>query len=106
MRSVLLLALLAALVLSPRAEKHVREGHCPGGKRTKGKSVFIDCSDLAGLLEKAEAVKPARQKNGRDKRVVSGKEPVGTDGRSKKPVKSYVVIAEPEGAVVTMYPGR
>ncbi len=104
--SRLLLALLLALALSPRAEKHVREGHCAGGKRTKGKSVFLDCSDLAGLLEKAEAAEPGRQKNGRDKRVVATKEPVGTDGRSKKPVKSYVVISEPDGAVVTMYPGR
>lgn len=26
--------------------------------------------------------------------------------RAEKPVKSCVVIAEPDGAVVTMYPGR
>lgn len=84
----------------------MREGHCAGGKRTKGKSVFLDCSDLSGLLERAEGPAPRRQKNGRDKRVVATKEPVGTDGRSKKPVKSYVVIAEPDGAVVTMHPGR
>jgi len=31
---------------------------------------------------------------------------IGTDGRSDKPMRTYVVIAEPDGQVVTMYPGR
>jgi predicted RNA-binding protein YlqC (UPF0109 family) len=32
---------------------------------------------------------------------------IGTDGRSRKPVKTFVTISEPEdGAVITMYPGN
>jgi len=41
-----------------------------------------------------------------DKRVAAGKDALGTDGRSGRPVKTCVVISEPDGAVVTMYPGR
>ena len=99
-------AAAAELRLSPRAERHVREGHFAGGKRSFGKSLFAPGADLAKLLKAAENSKPRREKNGRDKRVTDAKAVVGTDGRSGKPVKTYVVIAEPGGEVVTMYPGR
>ncbi|MEQ1918352.1 MAG: hypothetical protein ABL955_04075 [Elusimicrobiota bacterium] len=96
----------AVLRLSPRAEKHIREGHFPEGSRTRGKSVFVAGTDLLKLLKSAESSKPRREKNGRDKRVTDAKAVIGSDGRSGKPVKTYVVIAEPDGEVVTMYPGR
>ncbi len=108
---VVLLSVSAAsaattLTLGARAEKHVRESHFAGGSRSRGKSLFQPDMDLRKLLKAAESAKPRRQANGRDKRVAGGESEVGTDGRTGKPVKTFVVIAEPGGAVVTMYPGR
>lgn len=94
------------LRLSERAERHVREGHFPEGVRSRGKSVFVAGTDLLKLLKAAEKSRPRREKNGRDKRVTDAKAVVGSDGRSGRPVKTYVVISEPDGEVVTMYPGR
>lgn len=94
------------LRLSKRAEKHVREGHFPGGRNTRGKSQFLPKTDLIPLLKAAGASEPSRQANGRDKRVTDAGRTIGTDGRSRKPLSTYVVIAEPDGEVVTMYPGR
>lgn len=109
--AVLLLAAAArgtetVLTLGARAEKHVRESHFAGGSRNRGKSLFRPDTDLRKLLKTAETAKPRRQANGRDKRVAGGDALVGTDGRTGRPVKTFVVIAEPGGAVVTMYPGR
>ena len=95
-----------ALRLSARSEKHVRESHFAGGRKSRGKSLFLDGTDLLELLKAAENSAPRREKNGRDKRVTDTGASIGTDGRSGKPVKTYVVIAEPDGQVVTMYPGR
>jgi len=96
----------AALTLDARAERHVRESHFAGGRLSRGKSLFLPGTDLLELLKLAEKAKPARQKNGRDKRVAGAGDPIGTDGRTGRPVKTCVVIAEPDGRVVTMYPGR
>lgn len=109
--AVLALAAVAAaapagLTLSERAERHVRESHFSEGRRSRGKSLFLPGTDLRELLALAQKAKPVRQKNGRDKRVAGGKKVIGTDGRTGKPVKTCVVIAEPDGQVVTMYPGR
>lgn len=93
------------LRLAPRAERHIRERHFPGGKQTRGKSVFLKGTDLDALLLRAEAVKPARQRNGRDKRVVDFGKPVGRDGRRGRTLRTYVVISEPDGLVITAYPG-
>lgn len=95
----------AALRLSTRTEKHVRERHFPGGSQTRGKSLFFADVDLNALLTLAATAKPRRQGNGRDKRVVDAGKPVGTDGRSRRTLKTYVVISEPDGLVITMYPG-
>lgn len=94
------------LRLSKRAERHVREGHFADGRRSRGKSLFFPKTDLLGLLKAAEDSPPRRQENGRDKRVTDAGRAIGTDGRTRKPVSSYVVIAEPDGDVVTMYPGK
>lgn len=96
----------AALRLSARSERHIRERHFPGGRQTRGKSIFYKDADLAILLELAGGVEPRRQANGRDKRVAATERPIGTDGRSGRALKTFVVIAEPDGEVVTMYPGR
>lgn len=94
------------LHLSSRAERHIREGHFPEGMSNRGKSVFVAGTDLLKLLKAAEPSRPRREKNGRDKRVTDAKAVIGSDGRSGRPVKTYVVISEPDGEVVTMYPGR
>lgn len=99
-------AAAATLTLGARAEKHVRESHFAAGRLSRGKSLFLPGADLRKLLKAAETAKPRRQANGRDKRVADANAVIGADGRSGKPVKTYVVIAEPDGAVVTMYPGR
>lgn len=95
-----------ALTLGARAEKHVREGHFASGRRSRGKSLFLPDVDLRKLVRAAEAAKPRRERNGRDKRVADAGAVIGSDGRSGKPLRTYVVIAEPDGQVVTMYPGR
>ena len=97
---------LVALRLSARAERHVRESHFAEGRRSKGKSLFLKDTDLLKLLKTAAKARPRREANGRDKRVVGADAVIGTDGRSGKSVKTCVVIAEPDGEVVTMYPGR
>lgn len=94
------------LRLAPRTERHIKERHFPGGRQTRGKSLFLEGTDLDALLLKAEGAVPRRQKNGRDKRVVDFGKPVGTDGRTGRPVKTYVVISEPDGLVITAYPGN
>jgi len=96
----------AALTLGARAEKHVRESHFAEGRRSRGKSLFLPDADLQALVKAAGTANPRRQANGRDKRVLDAKAVIGSDGRSGKPVRTYVVIAEPDGQVVTMYPGR
>lgn len=96
----------ARLTLSARAERHVRERHFPGGRQTRGKSLFRAGEDLAALVRAAQAAPPRRQPNGRDKRVVDAGRAVGTDGRTGRPARTYVVVSEPDGAVVTAYPGR
>lgn len=96
----------AALTLDARAERHVREGHFASGRRSRGKSLFLPGTDLLKLLKAAEAAKPRREPNGRDKRVADAGAPIGSDGRTGRPVRTVVVIAEPDGRVVTMYPGR
>lgn len=94
------------LRLSKRAERHVRDGHFAGGRNSRGKSLFNSDADLTALLKAAEKSKPRREKNGRDKRVTDAGGMIGTDGRTGRMVRTYVVIAEPDGDVVTMYPGR
>ena len=96
----------AMLRLSARSEKHVREGHFAEGRNSRGKSLFLEGTDLLKLLKAAEKSRPRREKNGRDKRVTDAGAVIGSDRRSGRPVKTYVVIAEPDGQVVTMYPGR
>lgn len=93
------------LRLVPNTERHIKERHFPGGKQTRGKSLFVEGTDLDALLLKAEAAKPRRQRNGRDKRVVDFGKTVGRDGRTGRPVRTYVVISEPDGLVITAYPG-
>lgn len=99
-------AATVTLTLGARAEKHVRESHFVSGRRSRGKSLFLPETDLLKLLKAAEKAKPRREANGRYKRVVAVDAAIGSDGRSGNPVKTYVVIAEPDGEVVTMYPGR
>jgi hypothetical protein len=107
LRRALLTLAFAVLVLSPRAEKHIRDRHFPEGRHTRGKSIFLKDTELPELLKLAEKSEPFRQKNGRDKRVTDAGRVIGTDGRSRKPVKTFVTISEPEdGAVITMYPGN
>ena len=96
----------AVLRLSVRAERHVRESHFAAGRRSRGKSLFLPGTDLRRLLKAAQKTKPRREFNGRYKRVVAADDAIGSDGRSGRPVKTYVVIADPDGQVVTMYPGR
>lgn len=99
-------AAAVVLRLSARAEKHVREGHFAGGRRSRGKSLFKPDADLNALLKSAEKSKPRREKNGRDKRVTDAGGMIGTDGRTGRLVRTFVVISEQGGEVVTMYPGR
>lgn len=96
----------ATLRLSGRAERHIREGHFLGGRNTRGKSVFSSDVDLLELLKAAENAKPKRERNGRLKRVVDAGKEIGKDGWTGKPMRTYVVISESDGQVVTMYPGR
>ncbi len=96
----------AVLRLSVRAEMHVRESHFAEGRYSRGKSLFLPGTDLRKLLKAAQTAKPRRELNGRYKRVVAADDAIGSDGRSGRPVKTCVVIAEPDGQVVTMYPGR
>jgi hypothetical protein len=94
------------LHLGSRARKHIMSEHFPGGGRTNGKSVFNGSEDLDSLIKQAEGVRPKRERNGRDKRVVKADHAVGTNDRTGKAETTYVVIAEPDGEVVTAYPGR
>lgn len=96
----------AVLRLSVRAERHVRESHFAAGRRSQGKSLFLPGTDLRRLLRAAQTTMPRRESNGRYKRVVVADDAIGSDGRSGKPVKTCVIIADPDGQVVTMYPGR
>jgi len=111
LRALVFLALLAAaapfkLHLGARARRHILSEHFPGGGRTAGKSVFNAGEDLDALIALAADAKPRRERNGRDKRVADAGRAIGADGRSGKPVRTVVVIAEPDGEVVTAYPGR
>jgi hypothetical protein len=96
----------AALHLGRNARRHIAAEHFATGSRTRGKSLFNEGEDLDALVALAASAKPRREANGRDKRVVEVGRPIGTDGRSGKPVSTLVVIAEPDGEVVTAYPGR
>jgi hypothetical protein len=106
--AVLLLAAAPAvkLHLGARARKHIMSEHFPGGGRTAGKSLFNKGEDLDALIALAETAAPRRERNGRDKRVVKAGRAIGTDGRTGRPATTVVVIAEPDGEVVTAYPGR
>ncbi len=88
-----------------RTEKHIRERHFPGGRQTRGKSIFFLNMDLKALLAAAENASWTVQANGRHKRVVDAGKPIGTAHRSGRPMRTYVVISEPDGLVITAYPG-
>lgn len=94
------------LRVGPRARRHILSEHFPGGGRTAGKSLFYKDEDLDKLVALAASAEPRRERNGRDKRVVDVGRAIGTDGRTGRPVRTLVVIAEPDGEVVTAYPGR
>lgn len=96
----------ASLHLGARARRHILSEHFPGGARTAGKSLFNAGEDLDALIALAADARPRRERNGRDKRVKFVGRPIGSDGRTGRPVASLVVIAEPDGEVVTAYPGR
>lgn len=116
MRRAPLLAALVFLVaaapaavklrVGPRARRHILSEHFPGGGRTAGKSLFYKDEDLDKLVALAESAPPRRERNGRDKRVADAGRAIGSDGRTGRPVHTVVVIAEPDGEVVTAYPGR
>lgn len=94
------------LHIGARARRHILSEHFPGGGRTAGKSLFGKGEDLDALVAAAASAPPERERNGRDKRVFDAGRVIGSDGRSGKPVHTVVVIAEPDGEVVTAYPGR
>lgn len=94
------------LRIGARARRHILSEHFRTGTRTAGKSLFGDGEDLDALVALAAAAPPRRERNGRDKRVVDCGRAIGTDGRTGRAVRTLVVIAEPDGEVVTAYPGR
>lgn len=94
------------LHLGARARRHILSEHFPGGKRAAGKSLFNKGEDLDALIALAGTAPARRQRNGRDKRVADAGRAIGADGRTGKAVTTVVVIAEPDGEVVTAYPGR
>lgn len=94
------------LHLGSRARRHILEGHFPGGRKTAGKSLFNKNEDLDALIASAASAKPRRQSNGRDKRVYDAGRAIGVNDRDGKPVFTIVVISEPDGEVVTAYPGK
>lgn len=94
------------LHLGARARRHILSEHFPGGRRTAGKSLFNKGEDLDALIRLAEAAPAKRERNGRDKRVADAGRAIGTNDRTGRPVTTVVVIAEPDGEVVTAYPGR
>jgi hypothetical protein len=96
----------AALHLGARARRHIQEGHFPGGRRTAGKSLFNKGEDLDALIAAAASAPARRERNGRLKRVYDVGRPVGVNDRTGQAVSTVVVIAEPDGEVVTAYPGR
>lgn len=94
------------LHIGARARRHIQSEHFRTGSRTAGKSLFKDGEDLDALVALAAGAPARRERNGRDKRVVDCGRVIGSDGRTGKPVRTLVVIAEPDGEVVTAYPGR
>ncbi|MBI3565711.1 MAG: hypothetical protein HY079_10985 [Elusimicrobia bacterium] len=94
------------LHIGARARRHILSEHFRSGTRAAGKSLFRDGEDLDALVALAAAAPAKRERNGRDKRVVDCGRAIGTDGRTGRPVRTLVVIAEPDGEVVTAYPGR
>lgn len=103
---LLLAAWLAVLLhLGPRARRHIRDGHFPGGRRTAGKSVFNKGENLDALIKLAAGAPAKRERNGRFKRVADAGRPIGTDDRTGAAITTVVVIADPDGEVVTAYPG-
>jgi transcription elongation GreA/GreB family factor len=71
-----------------------------------GASTFYQSTDITNLIANAEAVTPTLQPHGTYIRVIDAGSPVGIDRATGEPTSIYTVITEPNGDLISSYPGR
>jgi RHS repeat-associated protein len=110
-------AFAATFFIGPEAEginitveglAHVAEGHMVGGAKAilGKKSIFNASEDVRGLIKAAEGTAPVRQATGNFERVVDAGRQIGIDRTTGTPTSTYTVITEPNGNLVTAFPGK
>jgi hypothetical protein len=83
----------------------VIEKHTEGGtQNTPDKSTFKKGIDIRRLIQEAERESPVKQPNGRMRRTVTADREIGID-LNGKPTRTYTVITNPDGSLVTAHPG-
>lgn len=80
--------------------------HMPGGALVDGtKGVFNAGTDLYKLAEDSNQFDAVEQTNGNWQRIATAPDVIGTDIETGLPTKTYTVITDKYGAVITMHPG-
>ena len=95
------------ITITQRAWKHILRQHVSTQfTRNENKSKFFAKEDLRKLLSDASKHPTTHQKNGNMERVFDAGHLVGTDRHLGKPTSIVTVVTLPNGALVTMFPGR
>ncbi|MFD9286642.1 Hint domain-containing protein, partial [Streptomyces mirabilis] len=92
--------------LDAAGENYVRSKHIPGGAKADAtKGLFNKDVDLYRLSDDAAKFEPKLQDNGNYVRVGNASDIIGTDVETGLPTKTYTVVTDKWGNVVTMHPG-
>ncbi|MFJ5530567.1 polymorphic toxin-type HINT domain-containing protein [Streptomyces sp. NPDC093261] len=92
--------------LDAAGETYVRSKHMPGGAKADAtKGLFNKDADLYKLADDAGEFEPKLQDNGNYVRVGNAPDIIGTDVETGLPTKTYTVVTDKWGNVVTMHPG-
>jgi hypothetical protein len=96
----------AAIKVTSESIAHTMARHQIGGRSTANKSVFSMDVDILELIRSASNT-AAQPQSGRPnfQRVVNAGSTVGIDFNTGRPTSIFTVITDPEGNLVTMFPG-
>lgn len=92
--------------LSEKALEHVVQSHTAGGANAAGKSIFFMAEEVPTLIQRAASVTPRVQAGGRTLQwVVEAAQEVGIERATGFATRTYTVITDLEGRLITAFPG-
>ncbi len=99
-------AFASPIIITSKGRQHVIDRHTIyGSTKFLKKSKFGVGEDLEYLINRGNGVAPTRQPNGRDQRILDAGRIIGFERNTGKNTTVYTVITEPDGTLVTAFPG-